>query len=124
MEKKNTMNLKNEITEIMKEYINLTKKTNNMDEEIEKLLYSDDKYSPEVQFGSGFSCSDTECNIEIEIKYNDASTMSDEIIKKIIDSINETFSVFNDYKPVDVYDFECDYSTKCGKVNFALDYEE
>ena len=79
------MNLKNEITDIMKEYINLTKKTNNMDEKIEKLLYSEDKYSPEVQFGSGFSCSDTECNIEIEIKYNDASTMSDEIIKKIID---------------------------------------
>ena len=118
------MNLKKEIKEFMKESMTLTEKMYNIDEKIEKELYSDDKYHPDVCFGSFSSCSDTECDMDIEVRYNNISTINDEIIQKIIDSINETFSVFKNYESVQIYDFEYDYSSKSGKVNFCLNYEE
>lgn len=118
------MNLKKEITEFMEEKMTLTEKMYNLDEKIEKELYSDDKYRPEVFFDSYSSCSDTKCHMDIEVEYDNISIPNDEIIQKIIDSINETFSVFKNYESVQIYDFEYDYSSKSGKVTFSLDYEK
>jgi len=117
------MDLKNEIIDITKQHMILIQRENSINEIIKKRLYSDDEFSPEVTFGLTCSYGEDSYYLEIGIEYNDADCMSDEIIQKIIDSINEIFGELDNFNQMTM----CEYKHILrgnGHFNIELKYNE
>lgn len=63
----------------------------NLDKKIREELYSDETHTPSVSFADAWDSN----YAEVRIEYNNCKTLSDDMIKQIMDSIKEVFSECN-----------------------------